>query len=75
MEARPATTQDMHLAPRESIPTAEDQEPNDCGQWERMRDRCNKPCRKRLKVLDNPQKLAFRGWIDIQEPWTFEHCK
>ena len=40
-----------------------------------MRDRHGKPCRKHLKVLDNPQKLAFRGWIDVPQPWTFEHCK
>ena len=25
--------------------------------------------------MDNPQKLAFRGWTDIPESWTFEHCK
>ena len=26
-------------------------------------------------LLNNPQKLAFRGWTDVPEPWTFEHCK
>ena len=65
----------MHPAPGESVPTARDQAPNDRGQQDRTRDRHDKPCRKRLKVLDNPQKLAFRGWIDVLEPWTFEHCK
>ena len=75
MEAHPATTQDLHPALGESIPRIGDQVPNDCGQRDRTRDQRGKPCRKRLKVLDNPQKLAFRGWIDVPEPWTFEHCK
>ena len=48
---------------------------NNHGQRDRTRDRRGKPCRKRLKVLDNPHKLAFRGWTDIPEPWTFEQCK
>ena len=75
MEARPATTQDMHPAPGESIPIARDQVPNDRGQRDRTRDRRGKPCRKRLKVLDNLEKLAFRGWKNVLELWTFEHCK
>ena len=25
--------------------------------------------------MDNPHKLAFRGWLDVLEPWTFEQCK
>ena len=75
MEARPATTQDMHPTPGESVPIAGGQALNDHGQWDRTRDQCSKPCRKRLKVLDNPQKLVFKGWIDVLEPWTFEHCK
>jgi hypothetical protein len=29
---------------------------------------------KRLHVLQNPEKLAFRGWKDIPEPWTFADC-
>ena len=60
MEAHPATTQDIHLAPGESIPSPRDQASNDRGQQDRTRDWHGKPCRKRLKVLDNPQKLAFR---------------
>ena len=75
MEARPATTQDMHPTPGKSVPTARDQAPNDHGQRDRTMDRWGKPCRKRLKVLDNAQKLAFKGWTDVPEPWTFEHCK
>ena len=75
MEARPATTQDIHPPPGESVPTAGDQTPNDCGQRDRTRDRRGKPCRKPLKVLDNLEKLAFRGWTDILEQWTFKHCK
>ena len=61
MEAHLATTQDMHPAPGESVPTVGDQTSNDRGQWDRTRDQYSKPCRKRLKVLNNPQKLAFRG--------------
>ena len=75
MEVRLTTTEDFHPAPGESIPTAGDQAPNDHDQQDRTRDRRNKPCRKRLKVLDNPQKLAFRRWTDVPEPWTFKHCK
>ena len=38
MEARPATSQDMHLAPGESVPTAGNQTLNDRGQRDRTRD-------------------------------------
>ena len=75
MEARPATTQDMHLAPAVPVPIAGGQALNNCGQRDRRRDRRSKPCRKRLKILDNPYKLAFRGWTDVLELWTFEQCK
>ena len=75
MEARPETTQDMHPAPAEPVPIAGGQALNDRGQRDRTRDQRGKPCRKRLKVLDNPHKLAFRGWTDVPEPWTFEQCK
>ena len=75
MEPLPATTQALHPAPGESVPIAGGQALNDRGQRDRTRDRHGKPCRKHLKVLDNPQKLAFKGWIDVPEPWTFEHCK
>jgi hypothetical protein len=30
--------------------------------------------RKRLHVLRFPEKLAFRGWKDVPEPWTFADC-
>jgi hypothetical protein len=30
--------------------------------------------RKRLHVLRNSEKLAFRGWKDVSEPWTFVGC-
>jgi hypothetical protein len=30
--------------------------------------------RKRLHVLRNPKKLAFRGWKDVLEPWTLANC-
>ena len=75
MEPLPAMTQALHLAPPEPVSIAGGQALNDRGQRDRTRDRCGKPCRKRLKVLDNPHKLAFRGWTDVPEPWTFEQCK
>jgi hypothetical protein len=31
--------------------------------------------RKRLYVLGNPTKLAFRGWEEVPEPWTYANCK
>ena len=75
MEPLPATTQDPHLAALELVPIAAAQVLNNHGQRDRMRDRCGKPCRKHLKVLDNLHKVAFRGWTDVPEPWTFEQCK
>jgi hypothetical protein len=30
--------------------------------------------RKRLHILQNPEKLAFRGWKDVPEPWTLANC-
>ena len=75
MEPLPATTQDPHRAAPEPVPIAGAQVLNDRGQRDRTRDRRGKPCRKRLKVLDNPHKVAFRGWTDVPEPWTFKECK
>jgi hypothetical protein len=31
--------------------------------------------RKRLHVLRNPLKLAFKGWEEVPEPWTYADCK
>jgi hypothetical protein len=32
--------------------------------------------RKKLHVLQNPKKLAFRGWKDVPEPWTLaNYCE
>jgi hypothetical protein len=31
--------------------------------------------RKRLHVLRNPLKLAFRGWEEVPEPWTYADCE
>jgi hypothetical protein len=31
--------------------------------------------RKRLHVLHNPSKLAFRGWEEVLEPWTYADCE
>ena len=75
MEPLLATTQDPHPTAPEPIPIAGAQVLINRGQRDRTRDRCGKPWRKRLKVLDNPNKLAFKGWIDVPEPWTFEQCK
>ena len=75
MEPLPATAQAPHPAPPEPVTLAGGQALNDRSQRDRMRDRCSKPCRKHLKVLDNPHKLAFKGWTDIPKPWTFEQCK
>ena len=75
MEPLPASTQDPHPAAPEPIPIARVQVLNDRGRQDRTRDRRSKPCRKRLKVLDNLHKVAFRGWTDVLEPWTFERCK
>ena len=75
MEPLPATTQDLHPAAPELVPIAGTQMLNDRSQRDRTRDRRRKLCRKRLKVLDNPHKVAFRGWTDVPEPWTFEQCK
>jgi hypothetical protein len=30
---------------------------------------------KRLHVLNNLSKLAFRGWEEVPEPWTYADCK
>ena len=75
MEAHPATTQDIHPTLGKLISTPGSQVPNDRTQRDRTRKRRSKPCRKRLKVLDNPEELAFRAWTDVPEPWMFEHCK
>ena len=75
MEPLLGTTQDPHPATPEPVPIAGAQVLNDRGQRDRTRDRCSKPYKKRLKVLDNPHKVAFRGWTDVPKPWTFEQCK
>ena len=30
--------------------------------------------RKRLHVLRNPNKIAFRDWEGVPEPWSFDDC-
>ena len=75
MEPLPATTQDPHPTAPEPIPIAGAQVLNDRDQRDKTRDRRDKPCRKRLKVLDNLDKLAFREWTEVLEPWMFEQCK
>jgi hypothetical protein len=31
--------------------------------------------RKKLHVLNNPSKLAFRRWEEVLEPWTYANCE
>jgi hypothetical protein len=30
---------------------------------------------KRLHVLNNPSKLAFKGWKEVPKPWTYADCE
>ncbi len=39
------------------------------------RKRGGKMMKKRLHVLNNPAKLAFRGWEDEPEPWKYSTCE
>ena len=66
MEPFPASTEDPHPAAPEPVPIAAARVLHDHGQHDRMRDWRGKPCRKSLKVLDNPHKVAFKGWTDVQ---------
>jgi hypothetical protein len=43
-------------------------------EFDKHRERWGAFQRKRLHVLRNPEKLAFRGWKDVPEPWTFADC-
>ena len=42
---------------------------------DRERKRGGKKMKKRLHVLNNPTKLAFRGWQDEPEPWKYSTCE
>ena len=75
MEPLLASTEDSHPTAPEPVSIAAAPVLHDHGQRDKMRDRHGKPCKKHLKVLDNPHKMAFRGWTDVPEPWTFEQCK
>ena len=75
MEPLLATTQAPYPAALEPVPIVGGQALNDRAQRDRTRDRRGRLCRKRLKVLDIPHKVAFRGWTDVPEPWTFKQCK
>ena len=68
MEPLSTSTEDPHPAAPEPVPIAAAPVLHNHGQRNRMRNRRGKPCRKRLKVLDNPHKVAFRGWTDVPEP-------
>ena len=75
MEARPATNEEAPPAARHPIPPPTNQVPNNCAERNRVRERRGQHCRKWMKVLNNGEKLAFRGWKDVPEPWTYEMCK
>jgi len=40
-----------------------------------IRKRGGKKMKKRLHVLNNPLKLAFRGWEDEPKPWKYSTCE
>jgi hypothetical protein len=42
---------------------------------DRERKRGGKKMKKRLHVLNNPTKLAFRNWQDEPEPWKYSTCE
>lgn len=42
---------------------------------DKKRKRRGAPHRKRLHVLNNPEKLAFRGWEDEPDMWTMATCE
>lgn len=42
---------------------------------DKKRKRKGAPQRKRLHVLQNPNKLAFRGWEDEPDMWTMATCE
>ena len=75
MEACLATNEEAPLTARRLIPSPTNQAPND---------RCRKRQRKRTaqsilqeadEGLNNAKKLAFRGWKDVSELWTYKKCK
>ena len=75
MEALLATNKEAPPRVRCHVPLPTNQAPNNHAQRGRGKERRGQSCRKRMKVLNNPEKLAFRRWKDIPEPWTYKHCK
>lgn len=41
---------------------------------DKNRKRAGKMQKKRIHVLQNPAKIAFRGWEAIPEPWSYNDC-
>ena len=72
MEAHLATKEEAPLAPRRLVPPPTKQAPNDPARRDRGRERCSQLCRKQMKVLNNAEKLAFRGWKDILKPCSYK---
>lgn len=42
---------------------------------DRTRKRAGAIQRKREHVLNNPNKLAFKGWWDVPDPWKYSTCE
>ena len=75
MEAGPATNEEAPPTARHPIPPPRTQAPQNLAKGDRGRKRHGQLCKKRMKVLNNAEKLSFRGWKDIPEPWTYNKCK
>ena len=75
MEAHPPTNKEAPLAARRPVPPPTNQAPNDRPKRDRRRERRDQLYRKRMKVLNNAEKLAFREWKDVLEPWTYKKYK
>ena len=75
MEARPTTNEEVPSARRHPVLPSTNQTHNNRADKDRGQERRGQLCRKRMKVLNNAEKLASRGWKDVPEPWTYEKCK
>ena len=68
MEAHPTTNKEAPPAARHLVQLPTHQAHNDHAERDRGRERRDQLCRKRMKVLNNAEKLAFRGWKDVPKP-------
>ena len=65
MEARPAPNKEAPPPVRCLVPPPTNQAPNDRVQKDKERERHGQSYRKRMKVLNNAERLAFKGWKDV----------